>query len=83
MNLVCPAFKERSRIEQMRKGGLPPLATDLGCRDTAGVNHPSLLVHFKLHFEIAFPSSKGLCGTPGKCRNRRVKRNDEQSQTNY
>ena len=50
---------EQARIEQVRKGGLPPLATDLSCRDTAGVNHPSLLVHFKLHFEIAFPSSKG------------------------
>jgi len=35
-------------IEQVRKGGLPPLATDLSSRGTAGVNHPSLLVRFWL-----------------------------------
>src|ERR1044071_7230203 len=32
--------------EQVRKGGLPPLKPKLNDRETAGVNHPSLLILF-------------------------------------
>jgi len=37
-------------IEQVRKGGLPPLLPNLIDWGTAGVNHPSLLVLFEVCF---------------------------------
>jgi|GEM_PF-3446714 len=37
-------------IEQVRKGGLPPLIPNLIERRTAGVNHPPLLALFDVCF---------------------------------
>src|SRR6476646_5636533 len=38
--------KTNIQIEQVGKGGLPPLLPHLSGRETAGVNHPSRLVQF-------------------------------------
>ena len=38
---------KHTRIAQVRKGGLALFATDLSCRENAGVNHPSSLVRFR------------------------------------
>ena len=36
------------KIEQVGKGGLPPLLPNLSGRETAGVNHPSRLVQLNV-----------------------------------
>jgi len=52
----CPACKNQAdntmklRIEQVGKGGLPPLFPDHLDWARAGVNHPSRLVQFKCLF---------------------------------
>jgi len=47
-NSQVQALRENNKrsIEQVGKGGLPPPVPNLHTRETAGVNHPSLLVQF-------------------------------------
>jgi len=47
-----PGEKNNLKKEQVRKGGLPPLRTDINDRTSAGVNRPSLLVLFEVLLEL-------------------------------
>jgi len=44
--------KMKLKIEQVGKGGLPPLVPSINDRGTAGVNHPSRLVQFDCLFSF-------------------------------